>query len=109
MYDFIDQTPGLQNPSACLSDDDKVMAVVAYLTESHLDLYGGYPYDWIAIDQWLIIAELDDGKDRNRTSISTYKRKTIIDWYDSAVHQLDCGADDIIDALILSMPDEDQP
>lgn len=108
---FSDDLPGLADPSTNRADDEKVDAVIAFLTESHLDTFGGYPHDYMEFRGWVIIADLDDGKERNRTVLRTYKRKTLIRWYDDAVSEYGGSPDDedstFIDALFETQPDED--
>jgi hypothetical protein len=68
------------------TDKAKLEIMVAFFTESHLDIHGGYPHDYIWIGDTLVIADLDDGKDRNRTQIVTYKRAKLLAWYSRAEH-----------------------
>jgi hypothetical protein len=62
------------------TDADRINTMVEFLTENHLDNHGGYPHDSIWIKDTLIIADLDDGKERARTMIVTYKKDTLIKW-----------------------------
>jgi len=62
------------------TDKDRINTMIEFLTESHLDTFGGYPYDWLRIGDKFIIAELDDGKERNCTMLRTYKKSQMIAW-----------------------------
>lgn len=65
---------------------EKLDRMIEYLTESHLSFYGGYPYGFFVDDdsELVHVAELDDGKERRRTLIASYKVDQLIDWYDRA-------------------------
>ncbi len=63
----------------------KLEKILEFLTESHLDCYGGYPYDAAKIGTTWIIASLDDFKDRNQTKLEMYKEDALVQWYDRAV------------------------
>lgn len=80
------------------TDQEKLDYIIVFLTERHLDLYGGYPLDWAWIGNTLVVADLDDGKDRNRTELRQYERDKLIAWYDAA-RKLADGDDDMTDAL----------
>ena len=67
------------------TDENKLERMIEFLTESHLDVFGGYPYDYEWVDDTLIVAALDDAKERHRTLIGKYNREELIDWYDRAV------------------------
>jgi len=66
------------------TDKAKLEILACYLTEWHLDIFGGYPHDCIWIGDTFIVADLDDSKDRNRTQLQIYKRKQMLDWYKAA-------------------------
>jgi hypothetical protein len=68
-----------------MTDDEKLERMIKFLTESHLDVFGGYPYDCVWIGDTLVVASLDDFKERHRTQIEKYDRKKLIDWHDRAV------------------------
>ncbi len=67
---------------------DKEARVIRWLTESHINAYGGYPYDFEIHAGKLFVASLDDGKDRNRTTIDVYDVKSLAAWYNDALSQL---------------------
>lgn len=67
-----------------MTNDKKIEKVIEHLTESHLETHGGYAYDYQWIGEYLVVAGLDDAKERNRTKIDTYHRGNIIAWYDRA-------------------------
>lgn len=50
------------------------------LSTRHLAAHGGYPYDTMQTDDSLIVAELDDGKDRNRTVLCAYSLQDCEEW-----------------------------
>lgn len=105
-----DETIGLTNPSLTLTDDDKVDALIVFLCESHLETHGGYPHDCMELRGWVIVADLDDFKDRNQTILRTYRRRTLIAWYDAAVRMMGEEPDlDIVSTLFETAPDEDHP
>lgn len=54
--------------------------LITHLTESHLDLVGGYPYDFVWVGKRLFVAELDPGKDYARTRVEVYTRKQLDSW-----------------------------
>jgi len=54
--------------------------VIAVLTVGHLDLHGGYPYDFEIYAGKVFIASLDDGKDCNRTCIDVYDEDKLRAW-----------------------------
>jgi len=54
--------------------------IVLYLVCGHLDNFGGYPYDYEWIGNELVIAELDDSKDRCRTLITRHPEAFIVQW-----------------------------
>jgi len=58
--------------------------VIEFLTESHLDTYGGYPYDYEIHDDYLFVAELDDGKERAATLLKKYPIAALEAWYKEA-------------------------
>ena len=85
-----------------LSNEEKTQRVVRYLTESHLFVHGGYPYDYILQDDVLFIASLDDGKERARTEALVYSLADLSDWYDRAAEYIR-QSDDLFD----DWPEED--
>jgi len=56
-----------------VKDPKWFLEVMEFLTESHLDTDGGYPYDWTQIDDTVVIATLDDGKEGNAAPSTTYR------------------------------------
>lgn len=87
-YSLMDD-PAICSASTGLSDEDKLRAMVAYLTRSHLDHDGGYPYDyeWFEEDGTLAIASLDLGRGPGggqATSLEVYSRRELLSWYDRA-------------------------
>jgi hypothetical protein len=104
-------------PSLRHTDDDKFDVIIAFLTEDHLDVFGGYPHDWAEVAGKVIVADLDDRKDRQRTELLIYDRRTLIEWYDDAVRWLAQEtadrettydrAPDLEEALHETRPDED--
>lgn len=84
----------LLRPTYQWESSKKVAAIVQFLTESHLFAFGGYPHDYMIIDdKWLVVADLDDGKERNRTSLYALKLSTVVKWYDEAVREWDDSRD----------------
>lgn len=69
-----------------MTDQEKLDRVIEYLTESHLEFHGGYPYDHGIIEdaQTVIVASLDDSKDRLRTQLETYFIPDLMVWFDEA-------------------------
>ena len=55
----------------------KLIEIIEFITESHLDLFGGYPYDYAIDGDTLWVAELDDGKERARTMLVKYSIKEL--------------------------------
>lgn len=87
-YSLMDD-PAICSASTGLSDEDKLRAMVAYLTQSHLDHDGGYPYDyeWFEEDRTLAVASLDPGSGPGggqATSLEVYSRRELLLWYDRA-------------------------
>lgn len=63
----------------------KLKRMIAFLTESHLDSNGGYPYDFKWIGDTLAVASLDHDE---ATQLKTYERDALIAWHDRAVAYL---------------------
>ena len=61
-------------------DGVNVAELVLYLTEGHLDGFGGYPHDYEWVGDHLVIADLNDGKERNQTQLVVIKRSVLADW-----------------------------
>lgn len=74
-----------------MTDEKKIERMIEYLTESHLLAHGGYPYDYEYEDgdDHVLVAELDDGKDRNRTLLIRYETQKLIDHYDRAAQYIE--------------------
>jgi hypothetical protein len=64
--------------------DEKLRRAIDYLTCSHLFCNGGYPYDFTTQDEIIHVASLDDGKDRQRTRIESYRADDLVAWYERA-------------------------
>lgn len=62
----------------------KTERVIQFLCEEHLWIYGGYPYDSCVLADQVVIASLDDAKERNRTSLEFFSLSLLNDWYDRA-------------------------
>ena len=78
-----------------MTNEEKRDRVIRYLTESHLDSEGGYPYDYDVFMGVVFIAGLDDAKERNRTELLTYNTQHLVDWYDRAADYITTvGCDD---------------
>lgn len=67
-----------------VSDKDKLNSITDLLLNSHIDIIGGYPYDYTWVGDILVIATLDDRKERNATKIEKYTRKQLLKWYAKA-------------------------
>jgi hypothetical protein len=69
-----------------MDDDAKLQCVIRHLTESHLEVDGGYPYDWceVALD-FIVIAALDARKELAATKVEVYAKPILIALYDIAV------------------------
>lgn len=65
------------------TDEQKLEKVIEFLTESHLDSDGGYPYDYSThFRGYIVVASLEyDGS----TQIDVYKKRDLIRWYDRAI------------------------
>lgn len=50
------------------------------LIASHLKVWGGYPYDYCIQEETVIIAGLDDAKDRNRTQLMWHDISMLKEW-----------------------------
>lgn len=71
-----------------IDDQTKIERVLKWLTESHLEMHGGYPYDYFIDRQIVWIAALDGGKDRARTSLWSYRITDLVCWYDNALEYI---------------------
>jgi hypothetical protein len=67
-------------PKKFKTDKNRLDTMVEFLTESHLDVFGGYPHDYRWIGQTLVVADLDDGKERNATQLLVTNRSALIAW-----------------------------
>lgn len=67
--------------------------IICYITEWHLDEFGGYPFDCEWFGDTLVVAELDPGKDMNRTFLAHYKKDDIDKAVKIANEQVDNGWD----------------
>jgi hypothetical protein len=64
------------------SRQKKLDLVLEFLTESHLEIDGGYPYDQAKIGScWVIAGLSSDGS----TEIQAFEEDDLIDWYDRAM------------------------
>jgi len=63
-------------PKKIKTDKDRVHAVIASLTESHLDTIGGYPYAGLWVGDTFVYATLED----NETDIHSITKKQMIAW-----------------------------
>ena len=64
-----------------MKSDTRLEQIITYLTESHLELFGGYPHDYAWVGTTLVVADLDDRKERNQTMLKTYERRNLLEWY----------------------------
>lgn len=71
-----------------LSKEEKTERMVQFLTESHIQTHGGYPYDYIIRGDVLFVAALDDRKERARTEAIAYSIAGLSDWYDRAAEYI---------------------
>jgi hypothetical protein len=62
------------------TDKDRLNTMIEWLTENHLDSLGGYPHDWKWIGNTLVVADLDDRKERNATLLVTYQKIELLRW-----------------------------
>ena len=84
----------------------RVVKMIKFLTESHLDAFGGYPYDWTIIGDQVVVAELDDGKDRQRTQLAIWTVPELLAWHDRAVAEQAADVEcDWIDACLEAYPE----
>ena len=83
----------------------KLDKMIEYLTTGHLESFGGYPYDYGIFGKSLVVASLDDAKDRQRTSLDTYKIKDLLAWHDEATALAAEENLGWIDAVIATMPE----
>lgn len=58
--------------------------IESYLTTSHLDYRGGYPYDYFIWGGGMWVAELDAGKDYAATSLAFYSDGYLLEWKEAA-------------------------
>ena len=79
-----------------MTDEEKIGRMIEYLTEGHLWVHGGYPYDYEYEegDEYVWVAELDDGKDRMRTALVSYQTRDLIDHYDRAAQYIEDTSSD---------------
>jgi hypothetical protein len=70
-----------------LSRQKKLEVVITFLTERHLGTDGGYPHDYEdrIFPRHVVVADLDDGKERAGTVLRFYHKDDLVDWYDRAV------------------------
>ena len=54
--------------------------VVLYIVSGHLNSFGGYPYGHEWVGDELVVASLDNAKDRCRTQIDRYPVDLIRQW-----------------------------
>lgn len=66
------------------TEEEKLDVVVEYLTENHLGLHGGYPYDCLWIDNYLVIAGLQD-EDGYQTSLRVYAKIELLGAFNEAI------------------------
>lgn len=76
-----------------MTDQEKLNVMHEFVTECHLENYGGYPHDSMWVGDKLVVADLDPGKDRHRTMLITYTKQKLLDWFDDAT-ELKTGLDD---------------
>jgi hypothetical protein len=67
-----------------ISNEQRLDELIEFLTEDHLDTVGGYPYDYCWLEDKLIVAGLDAGKEYNRTQVEIYDRKQLLAWHKRA-------------------------
>ena len=85
--------------------DDPMAALVAHLTEGHMETWGGYPYDWRWFGDELVVAALDPGKDHHATVIEVYEEGFLMRWAGDAVAYAEGEGCGFSDALRESRPD----
>lgn len=71
-----------------MTSEEKLERVIAFLTDSHLETYGGYSYDYVECCDVIYVASLDDSKERCRTLIESYRKEHLVAWYDLALAYL---------------------
>jgi len=87
------QSKSVRQMGLRLSRKGKIDAMIEFLTTSHLEADGGYPYDYTRIGDVVVIAGLHDGGQDNETEISQYKEGDLVKWYDRAVRYLMANED----------------
>jgi hypothetical protein len=87
------------------AESQAIDTIVTYLTESHLEHHGGYPYDYKWIGDTLVVAGLDDGKARDATELIVLTRNDILTWYKAARAMLPEMEDDMNSALGETTPE----
>ena len=78
-----------------MSDDpNEFSKIIEFLTESHLESNGGYPHDYAFVAHHLVIADLNEAKERNQTQLKVYKFSTLRKWLRRARKYAErCGID----------------
>jgi hypothetical protein len=62
--------------------------MVMHVTESHLEAFGGYPYDYLWEGDKLFVAKVDE---KGCTSLERYKKAELLAWHDRAVALVQAG------------------
>lgn len=65
-----------------MTDREKIDAVIEYLTEWHLGIFGGHPYDYRLFKGVVFIASICG--DDSSTAVEAYPVKKLAKWYDRA-------------------------
>jgi hypothetical protein len=84
-------------------DEDKLERVIQHLTTSHLETFGGYPYDHDWIGSTLVVAALDES---HATKLGKYDRKALLGWYDQAVEFAEQEDEDMATAFWETAPEQ---
>lgn len=70
-----------------MTEDEKVEAMLCWVTTGHLESHGGYPFDWHWCGDTLVVAGLDAAKDC-ATEIVLYTRSQLLAWFDRAAEHM---------------------
>jgi hypothetical protein len=82
--------------------------LVHRITTHHLDLFGGYPYEWAWVNGYLVISSCVDAT--NECVLTVYSAQSVLDWIDKANELLAEYGDDeegTYDAIVWSEPESE--
>lgn len=65
-----------------MTNEEKIEKVIDYLTTSHLDSFGGYPFPWRRIGDSIVIAS--SFPDTGKVTLEVYEDTELAKWYDGA-------------------------